>query len=184
MTPTSTRTSNGQLLQNQQQQQRGDASIYVDLKSPPLASTLAAGTRASVVRAEWFWASIQMCCRASEVLYEFNSATSCGGSGGATSSNSQSQLNGGGESSSTQIVINQANPPATKRMKLSRENLLADNNADHSPRLGGVSTAISSTRVHMDSPDIAASNLTHLHPKKKSANNLIATNLGKFLQEF
>ena len=28
-------------------------------------------TRASVVRAEWFWASIQICCRASECLYEF-----------------------------------------------------------------------------------------------------------------
>jgi hypothetical protein len=28
-------------------------------------------TRASIVRAEWFWASIQICCRASECLYEF-----------------------------------------------------------------------------------------------------------------
>ena len=30
-----------------------------------------ANTKASVVRAEWFWASIQICCRASECLYEF-----------------------------------------------------------------------------------------------------------------
>ena len=28
-------------------------------------------TRASIVKAEWFWASIQICCRASECLYEF-----------------------------------------------------------------------------------------------------------------
>lgn len=32
---------------------------------------LASNTRAQIVRAEWFWASIQICCRASECLYEF-----------------------------------------------------------------------------------------------------------------
>lgn len=33
---------------------------------PPFSNT-----RASIVKAEWFWASIQICCRASECLYEF-----------------------------------------------------------------------------------------------------------------
>jgi hypothetical protein len=33
---------------------------------------LASNTRAQIVRAEWFWASIQICCRASECLYEFS----------------------------------------------------------------------------------------------------------------
>ena len=39
----------------------------------PAAATMSpfANTRASIVRAEWFWASIQICCRASECLYEF-----------------------------------------------------------------------------------------------------------------
>jgi len=32
-------------------------------------------TRASIVRTEWFWASIQICCRASECLYEFTKAS-------------------------------------------------------------------------------------------------------------
>lgn len=40
--------------------------IYIDLNTSPFSNT-----RASIVRAEWFWASIQICCRASECLYEF-----------------------------------------------------------------------------------------------------------------
>lgn len=40
--------------------------IYVDLSTSPFSKT-----RASIVKAEWFWASIQICCRASECLYEF-----------------------------------------------------------------------------------------------------------------
>ena len=44
-------------------------------KPAPLRTVVADDTfgnaRASVVRAEWFWASIQICCRASECLYEF-----------------------------------------------------------------------------------------------------------------
>lgn len=159
MTPTSSRTSTGQ--QQQQQQQRGDSSIYVDLKSPPVSS-LAPGSRAAVVRAEWFWASIQMCCRASEVLYEITSST-CSTTGGQ-----QQQSNGeGGVGAMTgSNGIGHANPP-TKRMKLSRENLLAEQN-DNSPRM---------VTRHIDSPDVAATGCNP-HPKKKSANNLIATNLG------
>jgi hypothetical protein len=41
--------------------------IYVDLSTSPFSKT-----RASIVKAEWFWASIQICCRASECLYEFS----------------------------------------------------------------------------------------------------------------
>ena len=40
--------------------------IYIDMNTSPFSNT-----RASIVKAEWFWASIQICCRASECLYEF-----------------------------------------------------------------------------------------------------------------
>ncbi len=43
-----------------------NAPIYIDMNVGPFANT-----RASIVKAEWFWASIQICCRASECLYEF-----------------------------------------------------------------------------------------------------------------
>ena len=58
-------------------------------------------TRASIVRAEWFWASIQICCRASECLYEFTK-------------------------SKTDIFNPKPNiDPPTKRIKLSVDNLLS-----------------------------------------------------------
>jgi hypothetical protein len=44
----------------------GTSSIYIDMNAMPFSNT-----RASIVKAEWFWASIQICCRASECLYEF-----------------------------------------------------------------------------------------------------------------
>jgi hypothetical protein len=44
----------------------GTSSIYIDMNAMPFCNT-----RASIVKAEWFWASIQICCRASECLYEF-----------------------------------------------------------------------------------------------------------------
>jgi hypothetical protein len=68
-------------------------------------------TRASVVRAEWFWASIQICCRASECLYEFT----------------KPKIN---ETCSkilpNNIILppNELNPP-NKRIKLSSDNLLS-----------------------------------------------------------
>ena len=45
---------------------KNTSSIYIDINTGPFANT-----RASIVKAEWFWASIQICCRASECLYEF-----------------------------------------------------------------------------------------------------------------
>jgi hypothetical protein len=44
----------------------GTSAIYIDMNAMPFSNT-----RASIVKAEWFWASIQICCRASECLYEF-----------------------------------------------------------------------------------------------------------------
>ncbi len=43
-----------------------NTQTFVDINMSPFSNT-----RASIVRAEWFWASIQICCRASECLYEF-----------------------------------------------------------------------------------------------------------------
>ena len=42
------------------------AALFINMNMSPFSNT-----RASIVRAEWFWASIQICCRASECLYEF-----------------------------------------------------------------------------------------------------------------
>jgi len=41
-------------------------AMFININMSPFSNT-----RASIVRAEWFWASIQICCRASECLYEF-----------------------------------------------------------------------------------------------------------------
>ncbi|CAF0879713.1 unnamed protein product [Brachionus calyciflorus] len=67
--------------------------IFIDLNQSPFSNT-----RASIVRAEWFWASIQICCRASECLYEFTK---------------------------TSRDINKNDPP-NKRIKLSVDNLLSN----------------------------------------------------------
>ena len=42
------------------------SQTFINLNMSPFSNS-----RASIVRAEWFWASIQICCRASECLYEF-----------------------------------------------------------------------------------------------------------------
>ena len=42
------------------------SSVFINMNMSPFRNT-----RASIVKAEWFWASIQICCRASECLYEF-----------------------------------------------------------------------------------------------------------------
>lgn len=39
---------------------------YLNTNMSPFSNT-----RAHIVRTEWFWVSIQICCRASECLYEF-----------------------------------------------------------------------------------------------------------------
>jgi hypothetical protein len=125
----------------------------VDLKSPPLSSLVSAQPKAAIVRAEWFWASIQMCCRASEVLYEYNM------------NSASNAVTNNGNVNIEPTPQGQKHDPPTKRMKLSRENLLADN-TDNSPHM---------VSRHIDSPD--THHLSHHHAKKKSANNLI-TNLG------
>jgi hypothetical protein len=68
-------------------------------------------TRASVVRAEWFWASIQICCRASECLYEFTKPKITETCSKVLPNNIISQPN-------------EPNPP-NKRIKLSSDNLLS-----------------------------------------------------------
>lgn len=45
---------------------KSSAQTFININMSPFTNT-----RASIVRAEWFWASIQICCRASECLYEF-----------------------------------------------------------------------------------------------------------------
>jgi hypothetical protein len=75
------------------------------LKSNPTttfnpSSSPFSNTRASIVRAEWFWASIQICCRASECLYEFTKPKA---------------------ENTTKTHID----PPTKRIKLSVDNLLS-----------------------------------------------------------
>jgi hypothetical protein len=75
------------------------------LKSNPTttfnpSSSPFSNTRASIVRAEWFWASIQICCRASECLYEFTKPKA-------------------ENTAKTHI------DPPTKRIKLSVDNLLS-----------------------------------------------------------
>jgi hypothetical protein len=67
--------------------------------------------RALIVRAEWFWASIQMCCRASECLYEFTKPTE-----------RKSMSNNGMPSSLAPLS---AIDPPNKRIKLSVDNLLS-----------------------------------------------------------
>lgn len=57
-----TTTINGSVTPNS----KNDASVFINMNMSPFSNT-----RASIVRAEWFWASIQICCRASECLYEF-----------------------------------------------------------------------------------------------------------------
>jgi hypothetical protein len=150
VTPTTTKT----VAMTQPSHQ---SAVYVDLNTSPFSNT-----RALVVKAEWFWASIQICCRASECLYEFNSnvPTVNGGCGVAAAADA----NGGGGVGG-QLPKSTIDPP-TKRMKMSIENLLAPMGdlTDNSPHTHG-----------RHSPD-----LMH-HAKKKSANNLLATNLGALL---
>ena len=62
-------------------------------------------TRASIVKAEWFWASIQICCRASECLYEFTKP---------------------------KCNVAKADPP-NKRIKLSVDNLLSHETLNGGP---------------------------------------------------
>ena len=54
--------TNGSLTPTSKQ----SSSVFINMNMSPFTNT-----RASIVRAEWFWASIQICCRASECLYEF-----------------------------------------------------------------------------------------------------------------
>jgi len=78
------------------------AALFINMNMSPFSNT-----RASIVRAEWFWASIQICCRASECLYEFTKPKSETGNGVSVTK------------------LNFQDPP-TKRIKLSVDNLLSN----------------------------------------------------------
>ena len=45
---------------------KSNVVTYLNTNMSPFSNT-----RAHIVRTEWFWVSIQICCRASECLYEF-----------------------------------------------------------------------------------------------------------------
>lgn len=90
--------TNGSLTPTSKQ----SSSVFINMNMSPFTNT-----RASIVRAEWFWASIQICCRASECLYEFVKPK------GET-------LNG-----TSLTKLNHHDPP-TKRIKLSVDNLLSN----------------------------------------------------------
>lgn len=78
------------------------AAMFINMNMSPFSNT-----RASIVRAEWFWASIQICCRASECLYEFTKPKNETGNGVSVTK------------------LNFQDPP-TKRIKLSVDNLLSN----------------------------------------------------------
>lgn len=72
-----------------------NAQTFININMSPFSNT-----RASIVRAEWFWASIQICCRASECLYEFTKPK-------------------------PETAKQNFQDPPTKRIKLSSDNLLS-----------------------------------------------------------
>lgn len=133
-------------------------------------------TRASIVRAEWFWASIQICCRASECLYEFTKPKA--------------------ESNNVTAKQNFQDPP-TKRIKLSSDNLLSDsiingkegatNKSNHnSPHHSHISQQRNSSQFYstthqtptLSALDISGNNHNNSHagePKLKSTNNLLTS---------
>ena len=63
---TSNATSGGSVQPTTPTSKNQAGQAFVDINMSPFSHT-----RAFIVRAEWFWASIQICCRASECLYEF-----------------------------------------------------------------------------------------------------------------
>lgn len=50
---------------------KSNVITYLNTNMSPFSNT-----RAHIVRTEWFWVSIQICCRASECLYEFTKVSS------------------------------------------------------------------------------------------------------------
>jgi hypothetical protein len=116
----------------------------------PFNSNLFANTRASIVKAEWFWASIQICCRASECLYEFTKQKT--------------------------EVANKPDPP-TKRIKLSMDNLLSNDLVD-SANGAGVNATHHLDSPHLrNTPTSAANNLSlnKLNSSNNPVNSVLQT---------
>ena len=106
-------------------------------------------TRALVVRAEWFWASIQICCRASECLYEFVRP--------AIKTNEP-------------LVKPNVQDPPNKRIKLSVDNLLSNETLN--------STVINNNNNNYNAATNASphnQNLSHRNSNQFIASNQINT---------
>jgi hypothetical protein len=130
-------------------------------------------TRASVVRAEWFWASIQICCRASECLYEFTRPKAIENCSKVLPNN----LN------ILPPMTAEVNPP-NKRIKLSSDNLLShetlnssNQNANNdSPRINRLNS--NTNGINNQTPTTTNNNgcsTINVH-KQASSNNLLQTN--------
>lgn len=104
---------------------------YLNTNMSPFSNT-----RAHIVRTEWFWVSIQICCRASECLYEFTKPKST-------------------DHSKADGLAGHSDPP-NKRIKLSLDNLLSHDvlNLNNSANAGGAhGNGLGSVSVHhSDSP--------------------------------
>lgn len=101
-----------------------DVAFHKNL--PPFSNT-----RALIVKAEWFWASIQICCRASECLYEFTKVIISSYSFNLnridfeTMKLKPKEENIGGLNTISATKLNGQDPP-NKRIKLSSDNLLSN----------------------------------------------------------
>lgn len=141
-----------------------NTQTFININMSPFSNT-----RASIVRAEWFWASIQICCRASECLYEFTKPKSDG-------HNNAKQ--------------NFQDPP-TKRIKLSSDNLLSteamnssivnngskssDQSHTNSPHHSNQRSSNQFYASTSQTPTLGALNISGNNESKlKSTNNLLA----------
>lgn len=124
-------------------------------------------TRASIVRAEWFWASIQICCRASECLYEFTKPK-------------------------VENTIKVNIDPPTKRIKLSVDNLLShetlngnmsnnhhntsSSDSPHNQRQSHSNhTPTHHSNVRVSNSHISNTSITNNNHSKNSSNNLLTS---------
>ena len=142
ITPTSNKTNN---------------PIYIDMNTQPFSNT-----RASIVKAEWFWASIQICCRASECLYEFT----------------KPKL----DAATNPLISQQAKPvvndPPHKRIKLSSDNLLSNDMLNSS---ANACIASNLSQHNTDSPHHShhfgrQSTSTHYQGSPQQSHNVSQTN--------
>lgn len=123
--------------------------LFIDLNQSPFSNT-----KASIVRTEWFWASIQICCRASECLYEFS-----------------------------KIGRDTKTDPPNKRIKLSVDNLLSTElnstaptmnlSQTESPHVKKSPTRANNNQTEFESPTLCPQQVTNKSLTRLSTDRLL-----------